>query len=52
MDIVKKIRENFKSAIADKPDSVEAFEYGVSEVAIALNQVAPNAANFQLSLHP
>lgn len=48
MDIVKKIRENFKSAIADKPDSVEAFEYGVSEVAIALNQVAPNAANFQL----
>lgn len=48
MDIVKKIRENFEKAIAEKPDSVESFEYGVSEVAIALNQVAPNAANFQL----
>ncbi len=48
MDIGKRIRENFEKAIADKDNSLETFEYGISEVAIALNQVAPNAANFQL----
>lgn len=48
MDAVQTIRAKFAESISGKDDSVESFEYGLSEVSMLINQAAPNAANFQM----